>query len=267
VVALLLAKGWQYYLLPPPQRLRSPLHAALRPAGAWGHGVGIVATAFMLSNFLYAIRKRWRLTKGLGDIRTWLDFHVFVGFMSPLVTAFHAAFQSNNLVATATSVALVVVVLTGMVGRFIYAMVPSTNGQAIQLDTLAAKFERLRDRAKPLLAGAQDPAPLEAVFALATRSAPRVFLPLLTLLVPATALHLRYRLWRVRRLVPDRERRAILREALGRLNRLRFQIAFYDGLRRFLRGWRVFHASLAGFLVAVIAAHVGVALLLGYGLR
>ena len=39
----------------------------------------IVATLFMLSNFLYAVRKRGKMLIGFGDIRGWLDFHVFVG--------------------------------------------------------------------------------------------------------------------------------------------------------------------------------------------
>ena len=78
----------------------------------------------MLSNFLYAVRKRTRVLTGLGDIRGWLDFHVFVGAMSPLVIAFHAAFQANNVLATCTAAALLVVMATGVVGRYIYGMVP-----------------------------------------------------------------------------------------------------------------------------------------------
>ena len=33
----------------------------LKAAGTWGHGIGIGATAVMLSNFLYVLRKRWSL--------------------------------------------------------------------------------------------------------------------------------------------------------------------------------------------------------------
>jgi dihydropyrimidine dehydrogenase (NAD+) subunit PreT len=48
--------------------------------------------------------------------------------------------------------------------------------------------------------------------------------------------------------------------------RLRWQIRFYASLKRLLRGWRVMHASLAGFLVIAIAAHIALSLYLGYGL-
>jgi hypothetical protein len=142
----LLAWVWrEYYPLPRPERLRSTLHPALKPAGPWGHGVGIAATLFMLSNFLYAARKRWKRLAALGSIGGWLDFHVFVGFMSPLVIAFHAAFQSRNLFATGTSVALAVVVGTGIVGRFIYGLVPSSGGKALELAELVGRYERERD--------------------------------------------------------------------------------------------------------------------------
>lgn len=265
VIALLVAKGWDYYLLPPLDRLRSPLHRALRPAGPWGHGVGVAATAFMLSNFLYAARKRWRALRGVGAIRSWLDFHVFVGFMSPLVILFHAAFRSNNLLATGTSVALAIVMVSGVIGRFIYGMVPSVQGQAMELEELAARFERLRERARPELAESRSPARLEAVFALATREVPAGWLPGLAVRVPASALRLRFRVWRVRRYLRDPERRARFRDSLVRLNRIRYQIAFFNGLRNLLRTWRVLHASLAGFLVLAIAAHIAVSLFLGYG--
>ncbi|HEU4383936.1 MAG TPA: NAD(P)-binding domain-containing protein [Anaeromyxobacteraceae bacterium] len=265
IIGFLAFKGWEYYPLSPVERLRSPLHKLLKPAGAWGHGVGIVATCFMLSNFMYAVRKRWRALKGWGQIRDWLNFHMFVGFMSPLVIAFHAAFRSNNLLATGTAVALCVVVLTGIIGRFIYGLVPSTEGRVEELEVLAGRFDRLRERAQPVLAEARDPVPLRALLSLAAGKAPRIPLPLLAVWLPMSSLRLRLRLRRVQRLVMDGERRARLRDSLLRLNRLRFQIGFYEGLRRLLRGWRLFHASLATFLVLVIAAHIGVSLYLGYG--
>jgi thioredoxin reductase/Pyruvate/2-oxoacid:ferredoxin oxidoreductase delta subunit len=210
VLAVLAWQGREYYPLPRPERLRSALHASMKPAGPWGHGVGIAATLVMLSNFLYALRKRWKRLRALGGIGSWLDFHVFVGFMSPLVIAFHAAFQSNNLLATGTAGALGVVVGTGIVGRFIYGLVPSSGGKALELADLLARYERAREEIEG--------------------------------------------------------RHAVGRVARARLARLRFQIRFYSGLKRLLRIWRIFHASLAIFLVLAIAAHIGLSLYLGYGL-
>jgi dihydropyrimidine dehydrogenase (NAD+) subunit PreT len=264
VVAFLAWHGRDYYPLARPARRASPLHATLRSAGAFGHGVGIVATAFMLSNFLYAARKRSRWLTRLGGIRGWLDFHVFVGFMSPLVIAFHAAFQSNNLLATSTATALAIVVGTGMVGRFIYGAVPSDGGKAVELSDLLASFERLRDEQGPRLAEAG--APARALLDRAVAPLRAGSLALLFVLMPMEALLLRARLVLVRRRFPSRSAFLDFRRAVVRLARIRWQIRFYASLKRLLRGWRAFHATLAVFLVLAIAAHIGVSLYLGYGL-
>ena len=173
ILAWLALKGWDYYLLPRVARLHSPLHATLRSAGSWGHGIGIVATAFMLLNFLYPVRKRTRALSGMGSIRSWLDFHMFVGFMSPLVIAFHAAFQSNNQLATGTAAALLIVVLTGVFGRFIYGLVPASGGKDVELADLLGRWERLKARLEPMIQGSDNPALLQRVFAIAASPARR----------------------------------------------------------------------------------------------
>ncbi len=267
IVAYLAWRGWDYYRLGPMARLRSPLHKTFKSAGPWGHGVGIVATAFMLGNFFYPVRKRTRALMGLGDIRDWLNFHVFVGFMSPLVIAFHAAFQSNNVLATATAGALGIVVATGLIGRFIYGLVPSVDGQAEELELIAARFERLRAVVEPMLAGARERTRADKLVASATAEVPRSSLVVALLREPLGGILLRVRLWRVRFLFSGPTQYARFRLSVLRLRRLRFQIAFYGGLRNLLRNWRVMHASLAVFLVFVMTVHIGVSLYLGYGLR
>jgi thioredoxin reductase/Pyruvate/2-oxoacid:ferredoxin oxidoreductase delta subunit len=267
IVAYLAYKGWGYYPLTTMARLRSPMHVAFKSAGPWGHGVGIVATVFMLSNFLYPVRKRTRSLTGLGDIRDWLNFHVFVGFMSPLVIAFHAAFRSNNVLATATAIALGIVVGTGLIGRFIYGLVPSVDGHAEELELISGRFERLRSTVEPMLAGARERNRLDKLVASATAQVPKRSLIVALLREPLSGLRFRIRLLRVRFLFTGTSQYTRFRISVLRLRRLRFQIAFYGGLRNLLRNWRVMHASLAVFLVFVMTVHIGVSLYLGYGLK
>jgi dihydropyrimidine dehydrogenase (NAD+) subunit PreT len=267
IVGYLAYKGWGYYQLSTMGRLRSPMHGAFKSAGPWGHGVGIVATVFMLSNFLYPVRKRTRSLTGLGDIRDWLNFHVFVGFMSPLVIAFHAAFQSNNVLATATAIALGIVVGTGLIGRFIYGLVPSVDGHAEELELISGRFERLRATVEPMLAGARERNRLDKLVASATAQVPKRSLIVALLREPLSGLRFRFRLLRVRFLFTGTSQYTRFRISVLRLRRLRFQIAFYGGLRNLLRNWRVMHASLAVFLVFVMTVHIGVSLYLGYGLK
>jgi thioredoxin reductase/Pyruvate/2-oxoacid:ferredoxin oxidoreductase delta subunit len=265
ILAFLAWKGAEYYPLARAERLRSPLHHLLRAAGPWGHGVGIAATVFMLSNFLYAARKRSRLMTGLGDIRGWLDFHVFVGAMSPLVIAFHAAFQANNVLATSTAAALLVVMATGVVGRYIFGMVPTQGGRAQELEDLSANFERLRAYASPALAHVGPGA--EALLDRVVAPVGQHFLLALFLRFPVEAASLRLRLAWLRRRFPDAEQYQDLRRALMKLARLRWQLRFYGSLKSLLRGWRLFHATMAVFLVLALAAHISLSLYLGYGLK
>lgn len=264
ILAWLTVTGWNYYRLPYAARLQSPLHESLRPAGHWGHGIGIIATAFMMLNFVYPLRKRTRVLSGVGSIRGWLDFHMFVGFMSPLVIAFHAAFQSNNALATATSAALLVVVLTGIVGRFIYGLVPASGGKALEIADVVGRWERLRVRLKPMMDDSDNPALLHRMFDSVSEPAPSGSLVLFLMRWPFIAMMTRLHLFRSRFHFDDRSEYLEFREGYLVLTKLRVQVAFYKSLKNLLRGWRLFHASLAAFLVVAIAAHIAVSIYLGY---
>jgi hypothetical protein len=227
--------------------------------------VGIVATAFMLSNFLYSVRKRLRAFTGWGSIRRWLSFHTFVGFMSPAVIAFHAAFQSNNHLATATAASLAVVMLTGVLGRYLYAYVPSEEGKLLELDELTGRWSGLKGRLTPMIArtgGAADA--VRWVLARATLPPARGSLLSTLVIAPFQALKVRWMLGRVKGQFSSSERFDEFRAAFLRLERLRVQIGFYGSLKRLMSSWRIFHVILAILLVVMIAAHIAVSLFLGY---
>jgi thioredoxin reductase/Pyruvate/2-oxoacid:ferredoxin oxidoreductase delta subunit len=264
ILAWLTLKGWSYYLLSHADRMASPMHETLRPAGHWGHGVGIVATAFMMLNFLYPVRKRSRLLSGKGSIRGWLDFHMFVGFMSPLVIAFHAAFQSNNQLATGTAGALLIVVLTGIIGRFIYGLVPSAGGKALEISDVVGKWERLRARLQPMLDESDDPALLHRMFDSGSRPVRPGSVVWLFMTWPFRATWVRLRLFLASFHFHDADEYGEFKAGYLQLYRLRMQVTFYHSLKNVLKGWRLFHASLAGFLVIAIAAHIAVSVYLGY---
>jgi hypothetical protein len=117
-----------------------------------------------------------------------------------------------------------------------------------------------------MLEGARDRARLDRLTSQASAEVPRSSLVVALVKEPVSGLILRLRLWLVRGLFEGAVPYERFKVSVLRLRRLRFQIAFYGGLRKLLRGWRVLHASLAVFLVIAIAVHIGVSLYLGYGL-
>ena len=118
-----------------------------------------------------------------------------------------------------------------------------------------------------MLAGARERNRLDKLVASATAQVPKSSLIVALLREPLSGLRFRIRLLRVRFLFTGTSQYTRFRISVLRLRRLRFQIAFYGGLRNLLRNWRVMHASLAVFLVFVMTVHIGVSLYLGYGLK
>ncbi len=263
VVALLLVLGWHYYKLPLEARRDSPAHAWLKPAGPVGHGIGIVATLVMMSNFLYAVRKRVRAFKGAGPIRGWLTFHQFVGFLSPAVIAFHAAFQSNNLLATSTAAALAVVVVTGAVGRYFYSLVPSSEGRAQELGELTARWERLKVRVGNMTKGTTDVTRIGELLERASLK-PSGSLAWQLVRQPLQRLRDDRDLLRVRSLFKTHGHWLDFVSAYHRMRALQVQVGFFKSLRGLMSVWRLFHVVLAVLLVVLITGHIAVSIFLGY---
>jgi hypothetical protein len=158
-----------------------------------------------------------------------------------------------------------VVVGTGIVGRYIYGLVPAHKGDHFdEMVDLAANFERLRAFAAPELTHTSGGA---AILDRATSPVRSGSLLALFLRYPFEIAALQVRLWLLKRRLQFPEHYPDLRAALIKLARLRWQLRLYKSLKKLLRGWRMFHATLAVFLVLVLTAHIGLALYLGYGLK
>jgi hypothetical protein len=81
---------------------------------------------------------------------------------------------------------------------------------------------------------------------------------------PGERIRLRYQLLRLRVRERGWSHFEEFRTSVLHLEELRNQIRFFQGLKRFLAGWRAFHTVLAIFLVGMIALHIAVSLFLGY---
>jgi len=88
-----------------------------------GHGIGIVGFILMLMTAtLYSLRKlrndaRW------GSTSAWLKLHMVTGLVGPYMVLLHTAMRFNGLAGLAMLLTVIVVV-SGLVGRYIYTRVP-----------------------------------------------------------------------------------------------------------------------------------------------
>ncbi len=258
--------GRNYYWLPLDEREHSPLHEFLKPAGVWGHGVGLVSTTFMLANFLYALRKRWTRLKGKASIRTWLSFHMFVGIMSPLVIAFHAAFLLNNKLAIATWVALTIVVGTGIFGRFLFSIFPAQAGKLLALAEVRDQMAAAERKMKKEIQRTKNAHEVTRIFDL-TQMAP-LEKNLLEALRKKSESHARMEqgLEKARAYFDDAAAFDRFKESAEKIAWAKRQSAFYAAMTRIFRLWLVVHVVISIFMVGLIGLHVGVVAHLGIGL-
>ena len=125
------------YVLAYRQQGRFPL-----PAGLVGHGIGIVGFVLMLvAAFAYTIRKR-QTDAAWGSMESWLRVHMIAGLVGPYMVLLHTAMWFHGLAAVAMLLT-VVVVISGVVGRYVYTAVPRVveGNEPDALDRLITRYE------------------------------------------------------------------------------------------------------------------------------
>jgi len=136
--------GWDYYSLGTVHRPFSPKHAKLKPSGTVGLKLGMLGLFLFALVYLYPLRKRWLWLARQGKAKHWLDFHMMLGLVAPMVISFHSAFKVAGFAGMAywTMVALVI---SGLVGRYFYAQIPR------QLDATKMTLKETQDFAQQQL--------------------------------------------------------------------------------------------------------------------
>ncbi|MBP7689293.1 MAG: hypothetical protein KA765_15360 [Thermoflexales bacterium] len=107
-----------------------------KASGVFGHGIGILGFLLMLSTeTLYSLRKRAK-GKAIGRMSTWLQIHIFTGLVGPFMVLLHTSWKFNGLAGVLTLM-MIIIVLSGIVGRYIYTAVPRTvDGAEVALRDL-----------------------------------------------------------------------------------------------------------------------------------
>jgi hypothetical protein len=124
-----------YYSSGIEERVYLPDHNMLKPSGILGHGLGIIGSLFIIIGITtYMARKRYRSLSRLGLLKHWLEFHIFLCTLGPVLILFHTSFKFGGLVAISFW-SMVAVFLSGIIGRYIYIQIPrSIEGRALNLN-------------------------------------------------------------------------------------------------------------------------------------
>jgi hypothetical protein len=245
-------RGWSFYLMSPYDRVEHPDFRTLRATGLLGNGYGWVAALLIVLNLSYLVRRRFG---GFGSMRAWLDVHVFTGLTAATLVSYHSAFQLRTPVATLSAASLGMVVLTGLLGRFLHALAPTNNRELLReaLDGVEIVLPGQRDQLARAIA--ERPGPSVPANASLTRS---------LLAIPAWRRAGRVRREMIELLVARRGQSRQQRRAIRVLARAATADARASGITALLRSWRGLHRFFALLMLAAVLLHAGVAWYYGY---
>ncbi len=100
------------------------------------YNYGLVGGIMMLVILVYALRKRIRAMSRMGDIRYWYYFHFILGIVGPVLIILHTSFGIRSINGGVALFAMLIVVFSGFIGRYIYTRASyglRTHEQDLQL--------------------------------------------------------------------------------------------------------------------------------------
>ncbi len=248
----------------------------LTPEEGLGYALGVAGTTMMAALAGYPLRKRLPGLRRWGAMKTWFRVHMVLGLAGPVLILFHANFQTGSLNSSVALWAMVTVVISGVVGRYLYARIhDGLYGKRLRLSDLRRRLEQENDRLAIVLRAAPKVAERLHVYEVRAAAPPknvvhgilRVAGAGLATRWGALVLGLRARRslarvgraagWDAERLA--REREAVLEYIDGYLDTVRrvVEFGFYE---RVFAAWHILHVPLfvllgLAALVHVVAVH------------
>jgi hypothetical protein len=273
-----LAYGLNYYMLSQAQRALSPKHAFLKPSGAIGLRLGMVAFILFLIVYIYPLRKFWPWLGRQGSARHWLDYHVLMGITAPVLVTFHSSFKFSGLAGVAFWL-MVIVALSGVVGRYIYAQIPrSLSFAEVSLKEAKEQSEKLVEQLKGL--GILSPKDMEALVHLPNFQQSEQ-MPVLTALWKMILFDMGFpfRVWRLRQKMLWSHRKTMSLVGLRRTQNAKLEsaittareqtvltkkILFLSKSHELLHLWHMVHRPFSYSFALLASIHVVLMVMLGY---
>ena len=268
VTILLAINGFQYYTTPLEERFFSPDHISLKPSGTWGHGLGIIGTLMMIVGVgVYMLRKRYRKFFNVGYLKHWLEFHIFLCSVGPVLVLYHTAFKFGGIVSVSFW-SMVLVVLSGVVGRFIYVQIPrSIQGQELSINDLNSMKEELALKIRSVLS--EDSATLAGFERISSSDRYKSF-KLSTSIgffikdYFSTKQLIRLFRKRMKILGLNKSEREELIEAAKSEIVIARRIALLRTFQKLFHWWHIFHLPFAISMFVIMVIHVIVTIVFGY---
>ena len=268
VMVLLAINGYDYYSTPLEERFFNSQHTLLKPSGDWGHGFGIIGTLMMILGVsIYMIRKRVKWFFNFGFLKHWLEFHIFLCTVGPMLVLYHTAFKFGGIVSVSFW-SMVLVVLSGVIGRFIYVQIPRTiQGQEMGINAMNDMRENLASKVTEAVDF--DGKTLDEFKVITSTERYREFSIIKALLfIPNDYFKIRSILRKIKKYLkfaglPKIVRKNIIKSAKNEIVLAR-RIGLLRTFHKLFRYWHIAHLPFAITMFVIMLFHVGVTLAFGY---
>lgn len=108
-----------------------------------GHFLGIAGTIIMLLTLIYPFRKRVQGKKGKKNP---INTHIYYGLIGPSLVVLHSGHDFSSLIGNFTFLSMLLVVLSGIVGKFLFKRVNRTlRDEENDLAALERLFQKRKD--------------------------------------------------------------------------------------------------------------------------
>ena len=110
-----------------------------------GYWLGIAGGVMMLLLVAYPMRKRFASLARIGRVAMWFRLHMVLGILGPALVVLHTNFKLGSLNSRLALFTMLVVVASGIVGRYLYAKVHrGLYGQQAELRDVLADITVLK---------------------------------------------------------------------------------------------------------------------------
>jgi len=267
-VIAIVANGYDYYSLSLVDRPHNALHTDWKSGGFVGHGIGILGGVLLVSLLAYWARKQFRWMHRWGNLRNWLNFHIWMGITGPILITFHSTFKVGGIIAIAFW-AMVAVALSGFVGRYLYLQIPrNLAGNELSESELDDMDSELTNQIK---ASTGDDASVEQIIKQAEGGIQKNVTGLWGNIVYWIRhdLLLRFKLRDLKANLTSNSRLAQtdvdkVVELVRRRALLERKVKFLKTAQTFLHQWHTVHRPFAMVMFIIVAVHVVVTVMFGY---
>ena len=258
--------GIDYYTTPVSERPFLDEYSSMKPSGLYSHTLGILGGGMItIGVLMYSSRKRIRAMWQLGKLSAWLEVHIFLCLLGPVLVVYHTTFKAGGIAAICLW-SMLSVAASGIVGRFLYVLIPrNLKGSELSAQQINEEFDRISAALRGSEVGMQLLKIVDQRFASIGR--PSTFLETARLYLRLVSIKHEVKRTAKRLLAGSgtsrQAGRTLYKAAAARASLIQRSVILLQ-VEKLFYYWHAIHLPFTIMMFLTLAVHIGVALWLGY---